>query len=92
MLESVAKHRARRHGSAWMTERHRIVARVTSALMRRAARMVLQFLPRAEEQDEDVGADEMVPCSEAAMHAGDPASAALPPFAADAFGSGAVAP
>ena len=84
MLENVAKRMARREGnSSQRAILGRLVARITTEVMRRAARMVLQCRPRAVYLGENGDADAVVDplCPHAQWRAGDPGTMTLPPYA-----------
>ena len=81
MLASLAKARARRHGTSPAAELHHVRARVTTAVMRRAARMVRCCLPLASEAPvEGAGDTDAAPCAAADKRAGDPSVASLLPY------------
>ena len=82
MLHNIAKKMTRRDGTT--TQRailSRLQARITTEVMRRAARMLLRCLPRAEylETQGSVG-EEAQPTLEASLRAGHPGHCRLPPL------------
>jgi hypothetical protein len=82
MLSRLAKRMARREGtSCHRAVLQRLMARITTLVMRRAARMALRCLPQAACDD----AEEWPSCdallsSPIALRAGDPSTSALEPF------------
>ena len=82
MLQNLAKRKARRQGLLCQREVvQRLRARITTEVMRRAARMVLSCLPRAVPDElEAQAASNTAPSHDAEARAGDPGTTALPPF------------
>ena len=82
MLQNLAKRTARRQGLSCQREVvQRLRARITTEVMRRAARMVLSCLPRAVPDElEAQAASNTAPSHDAEARAGDPGTTALPPF------------
>ena len=75
MLTNAAKRTARRRGyTCYRAVLQGLVARITTAVVRRGARMLLRCLPQC---DSDAECD-FEPSQQAALRAGDPGTADLP--------------
>ena len=83
MLENIAKRTARREGGT--TQRavlHRLRARITTEIMRRAARMVIHCRPQPPEAVDEGAVVSMDVTVDADLRAGDPGTALVPPYLA----------
>ena len=80
MLHNLAKRMARRDGTASQSAiLSRLRGRITTEVMRRAARMVLRCLPRADYLEAQSG-EGSAPLDAIDLRAGHPCSADLPQF------------
>ncbi len=81
MLGRLARRMARREGgSSHRAVLQRLVARITILVMRRAARMVLRWLPQIAGSDDEGPTVEAPLGSHATWRAGDPSTTGLQPF------------
>ena len=86
MLQHLAKRMARREGlTSQRSLLHRLRARITTEVMRRAARMVLRCLPQPPEEDQEEAqaaknSSDVPPSDHASARAGNPGVVDMPPF------------